>query len=172
MSKRQDKFEMYKQRYKLYKKYKEENIFIYELDNVTDFRMNLPVIYSYNLIDKNTGKDIVLYVGKTLLLRSRVSQHNIQFLDNPNYFGLKWEDFDIWDIKIKIKIERIVKIDEYKNVDEIKQDLTYQEQEFVKILRPITQSGMNMINDWNKKRHRVEAFLQTLSISQTRYNSK
>lgn len=157
--KQMEHLEMYKRRARIIKNKSMINIIG---TNSTKICMldYLPLIYSISI---SNGKEcVVLYVGKTKLFASRVSNHLSSIIDDPSYLGLIEDDLFNNELSLILNIEEEIDILNCDNMIQFEKLLTSKETEIIEKLNPITQCGKNMIKNQELKRKQVKMAINNL----------
>lgn len=163
------KFELYKRRYRLIKD--ELKIGIHGTNefefNCQDF---LPMIYSISIATTNDiSKNEILYVGKTKLFAEREATHIISVIDNPQYLGLTDDDLKNENLSLQFDIVRVINVLECDSLLCLERQLSEEEAEQIRILKPITQKGMNMKDNLDKRSCVENAIQKLLSEEEKKY---
>lgn len=159
LCKDEEKLKMYKNRYNFIK------------NNHCEFKgieliQYLPLIYAVFLVNKEIPEQkYCIYSGKSLLFADRLNDHVISVIDNPEYFGLTEDELHNPNLSISFEIIEELDISNISTLDELLKLLAEKERASIEKLKPITQQGMNMINDNKCKRERVKEVLDKIKIS-------
>lgn len=169
--KSKEKFELYQKRYNLIFQ-KEGKINILgtsgKLINMKDF---LPLIYSVSISGKSEPNETTLYVGKSKLFADRESTHIISLYDNPGYFGLEEADLSNENLCIRFSIEEVIDISKCNSMKDIEEELIQKEKEHINTLKPITQIGMVMMCE-EEKRKKVREVINKILVNESNPKEK
>lgn len=165
--KSEEKFKLYQKRYNLIVQVEGKINILGTSDNLINMKDFLPLIYSVSISGKSEPKGTTLYVGKSKLFADRESTHIISLYDNPGYFGLEEGDLSNENLCIKFSIEEVIDISKCNSMKDIEEELSKKEKEHINELKPITQIGMKMMCE-EEKRKKVKEVINNILVNESK----
>lgn len=169
--KSKEKFELYKKRYNLIVQEEGKINILGTSDNLINMKDFLPLIYSVSISEKSEPNETTLYVGKSKLFADRESTHIISLYDNPGYFGLEEADLLNENLCIRFSIKEVIDISKCNSMKDIEEELSRKEKEHINKLKPITQKGMVMKCE-KDKRNEVEKVINKILVNESNPKEK